>query len=127
MLHVEAVRALSGAGLDPAIGFFHELSYARESLACDLVEAFRPRVDLWVVRLFNRQVLRMDHFGFDHERHENGACLMTKAGRERFYPAWDVASRTWRRGMRRIAATWARQVLDALGRERADGSDHAVG
>ncbi len=111
MLHGEAVRALCVAGLDPALGFYHGLSYGRESLACDLVEAFRPRADYWVVRLFNRQVLRIDHFAFGHERSVDGACLLSKAGREQFYAAWELAAAPWRRGMRHIAITWAQQVL----------------
>lgn len=111
LLHSEAVRALCGAGLDPALGFFHELSYGRESLACDLVEAFRPRADYRIVRMFNIDVLRMDHFSFAHEDGVNGACVLGKAGRQHFYLGWESAARTWRRGMRRIARAWARQVL----------------
>jgi hypothetical protein len=45
LLHFEAVRACYGAGLDPMIGFFHNLDFGRESLACDLVEPLRPRLD----------------------------------------------------------------------------------
>jgi CRISPR-associated protein Cas1 len=109
MLHAEAVRALCSVGLDPALGFFHELDYARESLACDLVEVLRPRVDLQVLRLFNTRVLRPDHFSTPAD----GACLMTKAGRGQFYPAWEASARVWRRALRRIARQWARQVLAA--------------
>lgn len=43
LLHAEAVLALHGTGLDPFIGFYHQLNFGRESLACDLMEALRPR------------------------------------------------------------------------------------
>jgi CRISPR-associated protein Cas1 len=127
MLHGEAVRSLCAAGLDPLIGFYHELSYKRESLACDLVEVFRARADYWVVRLFNLQILRMDHFSFAHEGTVNGACLMGKAGRAHYFPAWDTEARRWRRGMRRIANAWARAVLvvPSSEAEEDDGPDLA--
>lgn len=125
MLHSEAVRALCGAGLDPSLGFFHELSYGRESLACDLVEAFRPRADYWVVRLFNAQVLRMDHFSFAHESGIDGACLLGKSGRQHFYLAWETQAHHWRRGMRRIARKWAKSVLQSGGIDRDDRARHA--
>ncbi|WP_353936298.1 CRISPR-associated endonuclease Cas1, partial [uncultured Ottowia sp.] len=38
--------ALHGARLDPAIGYYyHQLSFGRHSLACDLLETVRPLVD----------------------------------------------------------------------------------
>jgi CRISPR-associated protein Cas1 len=42
-----------------------------------------------------------------------GACLMSKAGRGQFYPAWEASARVWRRALRRIARQWAREVLAA--------------
>ncbi len=47
LLHTDAVIACHAAGLDPLIGFYHDLSFSRESLACDLVEPLRPRVDAY--------------------------------------------------------------------------------
>ncbi|MCX7974423.1 MAG: CRISPR-associated endonuclease Cas1, partial [Candidatus Aminicenantes bacterium] len=44
-LHFEMVREIECLGLDPIIGFYHSFDYGRESLACDLVEPFRPEVD----------------------------------------------------------------------------------
>lgn len=121
ILHSEAVRALCGAGLDPMLGFFHEVSYNRESLACDLVELFRARVDYWVLSLFRRQVLRLEHFTLPEDGTQDVACLMSKTGRANYYPEWDLAARGWRRAMRRIAARWARIVLDESG-DREHGS-----
>ena len=44
-LHFEAVQAVCAAGLDPLIGFYHELVFGRESLASDLIEPLWPKVD----------------------------------------------------------------------------------
>ncbi len=43
---------LYGSGLDPYIGFYHQLDYSRESLACDVVELFRGLYDAWSVDCF---------------------------------------------------------------------------
>ena len=34
LLHFEAARAAYAAGMDPFLGFFHEIAFGRESLAC---------------------------------------------------------------------------------------------
>lgn len=111
LLHYEAVRALCGVGLDPLLGFYHDLSYKRESLACDLVETLRPRADYWVIRLFNTQQLRLEQFSVDERL--NGACQLGKAGRANFYAAYEYEAKHWRRLLRRIARRWARGLLDA--------------
>ncbi|MEI6415794.1 MAG: CRISPR-associated endonuclease Cas1, partial [Pseudomonadota bacterium] len=62
LLHYEAVRAAYGAGLDPMLGFMHEPHYGRESLACDLIEPLRPRLDGWAWALFREQRLEAHDF-----------------------------------------------------------------
>lgn len=84
LLHAEAVLALYGAGFDPFIGFFHTLDFGRESLACDVVEPLRVEVDRHALRLFRDGKLRADDFSM-----AEGACLLGKAGRERFYAEWE--------------------------------------
>ncbi|MEU5524509.1 CRISPR-associated endonuclease Cas1 [Streptomyces sp. NPDC047860] len=44
LLTREAVTALELAGLDPAVGYLHEMRRGRPSLALDLVEEFRPLI-----------------------------------------------------------------------------------
>ena len=54
---------LEACGLDPYIGFFHEVTYGRASLSLDLMEEFRhPLVDRLVLKLFNRKMLDDDDF-----------------------------------------------------------------
>jgi len=102
LVHFEAVRACHGAGLDPMIGFFHELEFGRESLAADLIEPLRPRVDAWAWEQFRHQVLRAEDF-----RHEGDACLLGKGGRQRFYGAFEALARPLRRLVRRFATRLA--------------------
>jgi CRISP-associated protein Cas1 len=45
------------AGLDPAVGFFHQPHHGRPSLMLDILEEFRPLVDALVLRLVNRKQL----------------------------------------------------------------------
>lgn len=96
LLHFEAVHAAHIAGLDPLLGFYHRPAFGRESLASDLIEPLRPRADAFVAGLFAQRILRADHFGRD-----GAACLLTKAGREHFYRAWDEAVDPLRRALRR--------------------------
>ena len=92
LLHGEAVIALYGAGFDPFIGFYHALDFGRESLACDIVEPLRAEVDRFAMRLFRSERLRPEDF-----TSVDGACLLGKAGRGRFYVEWESAAETLRR------------------------------
>lgn len=96
LLHFDAVRAAHAAGLDPMLGFYHRPTRGRESLACDLIEPLRPRIDAWVRGLFRERMLRVEHFKTD-----KGACLLGKAGRERFHAAWESYAGVPRRWLRR--------------------------
>lgn len=107
LLHSEAVRACHQAGLDPLLGFFHDPAYGRESLACDLIEPLRPRLDAWVWNLFRNRVLRPEHFV-----HDKGACLMAKAGRQDFFACYELLARRLRRYLRHHSYRLARSLLD---------------
>ena len=84
LLHSEAVLALYGAGLDPYIGFYHQLDFGRESLACDMVEPLRVEVDSFALELFRAEILRVEDFSTT----ESG-CLLGKNGRAKFYGNWE--------------------------------------
>jgi CRISPR-associated protein Cas1 len=63
LLTNECAYTVETAGLDPAIGFLHGLTYGRQSLALDVVELFRVDiVDRLVVRLVNWGMLRDSDF-----------------------------------------------------------------
>lgn len=99
MLYAQATAACWAAGLDPALGALHTLSHGRAALACDLMEPYRPLVDLWVWQLFRDGQLRDEHFGRDG----SGACLLGKAGRSHFYPAWEQQAHHHQRSLLRYA------------------------
>ena len=62
LAHAETAIALYGAGLDPYVGFYHQLDFGRESLASDLLEAVRPLADRFCLHLIRRQTLAAEHF-----------------------------------------------------------------
>lgn len=91
MLHFELVRQIYLVGLDPFLGFYHTAAHGRESLASDLLEPVRPLYDEWAAGLFAGGVLRPEDFLMRGE-----VCEMGKAGRMRFYPAYERAAKEWR-------------------------------
>lgn len=105
LLHFEAVRSASSAGLDPLLGFYHRPSFGRESLACDLIEPLRPAVDEWIWQQFSTGPLRAEHFSQD-----KGACLLGKAGRNHFYAAWEEFALAPRRWLRQSCTHLARSL-----------------
>lgn len=105
LMHFEAVRVAHAGGLDPFIGFFHEPAFGRESLACDLIEPLRPRVDAWVWALFRSRMLRAEHFRVD-----KGACLLDKTGRAHFYEHYEAFLHPASRALR----GYSRAIVRAL-------------
>lgn len=120
MLHAEAVRALFAAGFDPLLGIYHDPSFGRESLACDLVEVFRPLADRWIWRMFADETLRPEHFS--SEGGANKPCMLGKRGREIYYAAYDQQARRWRRLMRRTTRHWLLLLSQQLSGEGRDGN-----
>jgi CRISPR-associated protein Cas1 len=107
MVHYEAVRACISLGLDTQIGILHRISYNRDSLACDLVELFRAKVNIWVWQLFKDASFSPGHFKI-----EKSACLLTQEGSRIFYPRFHQQIGTWRKELRHYAQYFARYLQD---------------
>lgn len=121
LLHAQAVQACWTAGLDPMVGMLHLPLAGRESMACDLVEPWRPWIDAWVWQQFRERALRPEHFGRDGA----GACLMGKAARAHFYAAITPLQKQLRRALRRHARLAARQFEAAAAVPAALAGDTA--
>lgn len=94
LLHSQAVLAIHEAGFDPFIGFYHDLDFGRESLACDLVEPLRPEVDRFALGLFESKALGASDFS-----NTDTGCLLAKTGRSRFYAAFEEQAPLWRKAL----------------------------
>jgi CRISP-associated protein Cas1 len=108
LLHFEAVTVCRMVGLDPLLGFYHEPDYGRDSLACDLIEPLRSRLDAWVWMLFRDRLLRNEYFAND-----DGRCLLNKSGRKCFYAQYEVFIQPLRRLLRLYAHQLAKFYLQA--------------
>ncbi len=107
LLHDRAVQMAWAVGLDPLIGFYHETAWGRESLACDLIEPWRPCVEAWVYDWFHSRWLDANHF-----QRRGNACRLGKAGRQRFFAAFEHRIRPVQRALRRQAAHLAAELRE---------------
>ena len=94
LMHAEIAIALYGAGFDPYVGFYHQIDFGRESLASDLLEPLRPAADRFALQLFRRETLTKDDFSTS-----DSGCLLGKAGRSRYYAAYEEKSEGLRAGI----------------------------
>jgi CRISPR-associated endonuclease Cas1 len=62
VLESEARHAAAALGLDPGLGMLHADSKVRDSLAFDLLEPVRPKVDAYLLDWITRESLRRDWF-----------------------------------------------------------------
>jgi CRISPR-associated endonuclease Cas1 len=62
ILESESRLALATLGLDPGMGVLHNDLRSRDSLACDLMEPVRPKVDSLVLNLLFSEQLRREWF-----------------------------------------------------------------
>lgn len=106
LIHHEAVRQAKCHGLDPDLGFYHRLAYSRSSLACDLIEPLRPRIEAWVVETLQQGALNKRHFGYS----KADGCMLGKEGRLLFYPLFEAFMQKGRRTLASHARWLARQL-----------------
>ncbi len=87
-LLMQELSALGEAfGLDPAIGFLHEVDGARPSLALDLMEPFRaPVADRFVLTIANRGQVREDDF---ERRDDHGGLFLKPDAMRKFFDAYE--------------------------------------
>lgn len=111
LVTAEVAMALHIAGYDPCIGYYHQISHSRQSLACDLMEPLRPLADRLCLRMVAQQTLRAEHF-----THTNigGACLLGKAGRVRYYQAYEENARPLRRAISAQVKALAQRINPEL-------------
>ena len=79
---------LEARGLDPSLGFYHQLRPGRPSLALDMLEEFRhPVVDRFVLRMCNLRIMKPSLFEAD--RDSEGGVRLTRPGLKRFFQEWE--------------------------------------
>lgn len=114
LLYHEAINALKIYGLDPALGFYHQPCYGRQSLACDIIEPIRPVMDKLIWRLFARQTLTVAHFSY-----QDNACFLTDAGKPIYYQWFFSRIKPIKRLLRRYALN----LVNTMNTERHCGMD----
>lgn len=90
LLESEARLAAASLGLDPGLGVMHFDSPTRDSLASDLMEPVRPRVDAYVLDWLMRGPLRREWF---FEQRDGNCRLMASFAQQlsETAPAWASA------------------------------------
>jgi len=109
LVHFDIVREIEVIGLDPVIGFYHQFDYGRESLACDLIEPYRPIVDRFVWEIFRERVFTIRDFAMNDER---PGCYLKKESRKRFYPMYEEWVRITRPLWIEDVRVLARRIMD---------------
>jgi CRISPR-associated protein Cas1 len=88
----EVDAALRTHGLDPCIGWLHEIRDGRASLALDLLEPLRaPLCDLFVLKLFNQKIMTKQHFD---KNESNGGTYLSEKGRKVFFEHYEIRMRS---------------------------------
>ncbi|GBD08283.1 CRISPR-associated endonuclease Cas1 [Candidatus Thermoflexus japonica] len=91
LLTGELIGKIAACGLDPYIGFYHEVRDGRPALALDLAEEFRhAAVDRLVLSLVNRRMFGWEDF---EERAEDGAVLLRPEALRRYLAAYEAFMR----------------------------------
>ncbi|WP_292464318.1 CRISPR-associated endonuclease Cas1 [Methanolobus sp.] len=62
LLEAEGLRAINAVGLDPHVGFLHEMTPSKNSLAYDLQEPYRFLVDFAVISLIESERMEIKDF-----------------------------------------------------------------
>ncbi|RMG21470.1 MAG: CRISPR-associated endonuclease Cas1 [Methanobacteriota archaeon] len=85
---------LDGMGLDPYLGFYHQVDYGRPGLALDLLEEFRhPLIDRLTATLFNKGVFEQSDFyhPISTAKHGERAVYLNTSGKRKFFLHYENA------------------------------------
>ena len=86
LLTGDTISAIQTVGLDPYIGFFHQLKYGKPCLALDVMEEFRPILaDSIVITLINNRRIKPEDF-----RQSHGGWFLKDNRRKVFYAAYET-------------------------------------
>ena len=86
LLTADIISAIQTVGLDPYIGFFHQLKYGKPCLALDLMEEFRSIIaDSVVITLINNRRIKPEDFTQSH-----GGWYLKAHRRKVFYAAYET-------------------------------------
>ena len=109
VLESESRLALATLGLDPGIGVLHSDLRSRDSLACDLMEPVRPKVDSLVLNLLFSEHLRREWF---FEQRDGNCRLMGS-----FAEILSETATMWRAAVSTFAEWIARCIWDSKMRQ----------
>ncbi|RKU29542.1 CRISPR-associated endonuclease Cas4/Cas1 [Candidatus Poribacteria bacterium] len=86
LLTADVMAAIQIVGMDPYIGFFHQMKYGKPCLALDLMEEFRPIIaDSVVITLINTRQITPADFEQSH-----GGWYLKSSARKKFYAAYET-------------------------------------
>jgi CRISPR-associated endonuclease Cas1 len=106
VLETEARLAASALGLDPGLGVLHKDMPTRDSLACDLMEPVRPKVDAFLFDWIAHAPLRREWF---FEQRDGNCRLMGT-----FSLRLSETAPTWARAIAPIAEWVARTLSSSI-------------
>ncbi|WP_322797777.1 CRISPR-associated endonuclease Cas1 [Thermoflexus sp.] len=88
LLTGELIGKIAASGLDPYLGFYHEVRHGRPALALDLAEEFRHAyIDRFVLSLVNRRSFGPEDF---EQREEDRAVLLRPDALRRYLAAYEA-------------------------------------
>jgi CRISPR-associated protein Cas1 len=115
----ELLGLLEAAGLDPYLGFLHQLEHGRPSLALDLLEAFRhPVADRFVLALLNQAILAEKDF---RPADDYPGMALTREAAGRYFPEYEKGMLAAPGGRPSFRASLKAEV-EMLARHFCDGS-----
>jgi len=106
LLESESRLSAAAMGLDPGIGCLHVDTPNRDSLACDLMEVCRPKVDAFVLNWLQSEPFRKSDFWEDR----NGNCRIGSSLAIKLCETSD----TWRRLVAPVAEYVAQELWSSI-------------
>jgi CRISPR-associated endonuclease Cas1 len=106
VLESEARLAATAMGLDPGLGCLHVDTPNRDSLACDIMEVCRPKVDAFVLNWLQSEPFRKADFSEDR----NGNCRLVSVLPIRLSETAD----TWRKFVAPVAEYVAQELWSSI-------------
>jgi CRISP-associated protein Cas1 len=102
-----AARLAAQDGFETTLGFLHQPTSGRPSLALDLIEPLRPWVDEWILTQCQEGDWTQDDFSYEPDT----GCRLNKTVNRRFFSRWHGAAEHW---FQQLTSEYLRELRQAL-------------
>ena len=92
LIYQLVVKTINEFGLDSMLGYLHKPCYSRHSLACDIMEPLRAKVDFLIIKLLHNKEIQVANFIY-----KENACYIGQTAKVKIFKSFNKNKKVFKR------------------------------